>query len=242
MDRKVKPYKNSKQSKKEQVVEMFDNVSYNYDFLNRILTFGIDIKWRKKVVEIVGRHHPQLILDIATGTGDFAIMLSKLKPKKIIGLDISKGMLEVGIKKVKKENLEEMIDMVLGDSENLSFEDNTFDAITVGFGVRNFEDLDKGLQEIYRVLKPKGVFVVLETSQPQKFPVKQLFTFYSKYIIPTIGGLFSKDKSAYSYLPESAAIFPYGEKFNNILIKNGFNKVTNTPLTFGAAAIYTASK
>jgi len=242
MDIKVKPYKNSKRSKKEQVTEMFDNVSYNYDFLNRILTFGIDVKWRKKVVRIVGEKNPEMILDIATGTGDFAIMLAGLKPKKIIGLDISKGMLDVGIKKVKAKNLEQVIDMVLGDSEDLPFDDNSFDAITVGFGVRNFEDLDKGLQEIYRVLKPKGVFAVLETSQPEKFPVKQLFSFYSKYIIPTVGKLFSKDKNAYSYLPESAAIFPFGEKFNNILTKNGFNKATNIPLTFGAASIYTATK
>ena len=242
MDIKVKPYKNSKRSKKEQVTEMFDNVSYNYDFLNRILTFGIDVKWRKRVVRIVGEKKPKMILDIATGTGDFAIMLARLNPKKIIGLDISKGMLDVGIKKVKAKKLEQVIEMVLGDSENLPFENNSFDAITVGFGVRNFEDLDKGLQEIYRVLKPNGVFAVLETSQPEKFPAKQLFSFYSKYIIPTVGKLFSKDKNAYSYLPESAAIFPFGEKFNNILTKNGFNTATNIPLTFGAASIYTATK
>ncbi len=242
MDIKVKPYKNSNLSKKEQVTKMFDNVSYNYDFLNRILTFGIDVRWRKKVVKMVGEKNPKIILDIATGTGDFAIMLATLHPEKIIGLDISKGMLDVGIEKVKKKNLEEVIEMILGDSENLPFETNTFDAITVGFGVRNFENLDKGLQEIYRVLKPNGIFAVLETSQPEKFPVKQLFTFYSKYIIPTVGKLFSKDKNAYSYLPESAAIFPYGKKFNNILEKNGFNKATNVSLTFGAASIYTATK
>ncbi len=242
MTTKVTPYKDSKLSKKEQVAEMFDNVSSNYDFLNRIMTFGIDVKWRKRVVKIVGKKNPETILDIATGTGDFAIMLAKLKPKKIIGLDISKGMLEVGIKKVKDKNLGELIEMILGDSENLPFEDNSFDAITVGFGVRNFENLDKGLQEIYRVLKPNGIFVVLETSQPEKFPVKQLFNFYSKYIIPTIGKLASKDKRAYSYLPESAAVFPYGKKFNNILEKNGFNNATNKPLTFGSASIYTATK
>ena len=158
------------------------------------------------------KKNPKTILDIATGTGDFAIMLSKLNPKKIIGLDISKGMLEIGIKKVKDKNLDGLIDMVLADSEKLPFKDNSFDAITVGFGVRNFENLDKGLQEIHRVLNPNGIFVVLETSQPEKFPVKQLFHFYSKYIIPTIGKLFSKDKRAYTYLPQSAAIFPYGKK------------------------------
>jgi len=242
MSKKVTPYKDSTLSKKEQVAQMFDNVSNNYDFLNRIMTFGIDIKWRKKVVALVGKNNPKTILDIATGTGDFAIMLAKLNPTKITGLDLSKGMLDIGIKKVKNNNLEGLIDMVLGDSEKLPFEDNSFDAITVGFGVRNFENLDKGLQEILRVLKPKGIFVVLETSQPEKFPIKQIFNFYSKYIIPTIGKLFSKDKRAYTYLPQSAAIFPYGKKFNNILEKNGFNNATNKPLTFGVASIYTATK
>ena len=242
MATKVTPYKDSVLSKKQQVTEMFDNVSSNYDFLNRILTFGIDIKWRKKVVKIVGEKNPQSILDIATGTGDFAIMLAKLKPKKIVGLDLSKGMLDVGIKKIKEKNLDGLIEMVLGDSENLPYKDNSFDAVTVGFGVRNFENLDKGLQEILRVLKPNGIFVVLETSQPEKFPVKQLFNFYSKYIIPTIGQLLSKDKRAYTYLPKSAAVFPYGKKFNNILEKNGFNNATDKPLTFGSASIYTAIK
>ena len=242
MSSKVTPYKDSSLSKKQQVSEMFDNVSGNYDLLNRILTFGIDIKWRKKVVKIVGDKNPGTILDIATGTGDFAIMLAKLNPKKIIGLDLSKGMLDVGIKKVKEKNLDGLIEMVLGDSENLPFKDNSFDAVTVGFGVRNFENLDKGLQEVLRVLKPKGVFVILETSQPEKFPVKQLINFYSKYIIPNIGKIFSKDKRAYTYLPKSAAVFPYGKKFNNILEKNGFNNATNKPLTFGAASIYTAIK
>ena len=242
MSTKVTPYKNSALSKKEQVSEMFDNVSHNYDFLNRVMTLGIDIKWRKKVVQIVKEKNPETILDIATGTGDFAIMLSKLNPKKIVGLDLSKGMLDIGIEKIKKKNLDNLIEMVLGDSENLPFEDNSFDAITVGFGVRNFEDLDKGLQEIHRVLKPHGIFVVLETSQPDNYLIKKLFNFYSKYIIPTIGKLFSKDKKAYTYLPESAAAFPYGKMFNNILEKNGFNNATNKPLTFGAASIYTATK
>ncbi|MDH5412959.1 MAG: bifunctional demethylmenaquinone methyltransferase/2-methoxy-6-polyprenyl-1,4-benzoquinol methylase UbiE [Flavobacteriaceae bacterium] len=242
MSTKVTPYKNSELSKKEQVSEMFDNVSNNYDFLNRMMTLGIDMKWRKKVVQIVKEKNPKTILDIATGTGDFAIMLSKLNPKKIVGLDLSKGMLEIGIEKVKKKKLDNLIEMVLGDSENLPFKDSSFDAITVGFGVRNFEDLDKGLQEIHRVLKPNGIFVVLETSQPDNYVIKKLFNFYSKYIIPTIGKLFSKDKKAYTYLPESAAAFPYGIMFNNILEKNGFNNATNKPLTFGAASIYTATK
>ena len=180
-------------------------------------------------------------LDIATGTGDLAIMLAKVEDAKITGLDISKGMLDIGIKKVKAKKLEHKIEMVLGDSEKLPFADNSFDAITVGFGVRNFEDLDKGLLEIHRVLKQDGIFVVLETSQPTKFPMKQFFKFYSKYVIPTIGGLFSKDKKAYSYLPESAAIFPYGEKFNNILKKNGFNIAQDNPVAFGISTIYKAT-
>ncbi len=242
MATKVTPYKNSELGKKEQVEQMFDNVSTNYDFLNRVLTFGIDINWRKRVVKVVAENKPKQLLDIATGTGDFAIMLAKLNPEKVIGLDISQGMLDKGIEKIKNKKLESLIDMIQGDSENMPFKDNTFDAITVGFGVRNFENLDKGLQEIFRVLKPGGILAILETSQPESFPMKQLFKFYSKYIIPTIGGLFSKDKSAYSYLPESAAAFPYGKNFNNILQKNGFNSATNKPLTFGIASMYTAKK
>lgn len=242
MAKKVIPYKESDLGKKEQVTQMFDNVSSNYDFLNRLLTFGIDVSWRKKVVKMVSDQNAKKILDIATGTGDLAIMLAETDSEKVIGLDISKGMLDVGKKKVKQLNLEDKIEMVLGDSEHLSFADNTFDAITVGFGVRNFENLEKGLSEILRVLKPKGTFVVLETSQPTKFPVKQGFTFYSKYIIPTVGKIFSKDKNAYKYLPESAAAFPYGEKFNNILLKTGFNTSKVYPQTFGSATIYQAFK
>ena len=238
----VKPYKSSSLSKKEQVAEMFDNVSGRYDLLNRLMTFGLDVSWRRQVVSIVAKKNPEKILDIATGTGDFAIMLAKLKPEKIIGLDLSKGMLEIGKNKVKAKKLDHIIEMVLGDSEQLPFKDDYFDAITVGFGVRNFEDIDKGLQEICRVLKPGGNFVVLETAQPEKFPMKQLYRFYAKYIIPVLGKILSKDKSAYTYLPESASKFPYGKIFNNILIKNGFNNATDKPLTFGVASIYTATK
>ncbi len=242
MPKKVIPYKESELGKKEQVTQMFDNVSSNYDFLNRILTFGIDVSWRKKVVKFVTDQNAKIVLDIATGTGDLAIMLAQANIDKVTGLDISSGMLEVGKKKVAQLNLENKIEMILGDSEKLPFKDQTFDAITVGFGVRNFEDLEKGLSEIYRVLKPKGTFIVLETSQPTKFPIKQGFTFYSKYIIPTVGKIFSKDKNAYSYLPESAAVFPYGEEFNNILLKIGFKSSKVYPQTFGAATIYKAIK
>ncbi len=238
----VKPYKDQDSSRKEQVTKMFDNISGNYDFMNRLMTFGIDVKWRKKVVKMVAQTKPKKILDIATGTGDFAIMLADIKPDKIVGLDISQGMLEVGKKKVAEKGLEHLIEMVLGDSENLPFDDNSFDAVTVGFGVRNFENLNKGLQEIYRVLRPGGIFIVLETSQPEKFPFKQGFKFYSKYVIPFLGRLFSKDQKAYEYLPESAEAFPYGEAFNNILKKNQFKSVQNYPLMFGSASIYKAFK
>ena len=239
---KVKPYKNSDSTKKEQVTKMFDNISNEYDSLNRVISFGIDVKWRNKVVSIVNNSRPETILDIATGTGDLAISLAKSNAKKIIGLDISNGMLEVGRKKVNKKELGSTIEMVLGDSENLPFETNSFDAITVAFGVRNFENLDKGLSEIFRVLKPTGIFVILETSVPTKTPFKQGYTFYTKYILPVIGKLFSKDRSAYSYLSESASLFPYGEDLNNILRQIGFIDVKDHPQTFGVATIYTTSK
>ncbi len=242
MSKRVIPYKESKLGKKEQVTQMFDNVSSNYDFLNRVLTFGIDVSWRKKVINFVSTQKAKNVLDIATGTGDLAIMLAQANIDKVTGLDISVGMLDVARKKIDTLNLEDKIEMILGDSENLPFSDHSFDAITVGFGVRNFENLEQGLSEIYRVLKPKGVFVVLETSQPTKFPIKQGFAFYSKYVIPTVGKIFSQDKNAYQYLPESAAAFPYGEKFNNILLKIGFNSSKIYPQTFGTATIYRAIK
>jgi len=242
MSEKVKPYKNSDLGKKEQVAKMFDTISNEYDGLNRVISFGIDIKWRKKVVDIVGKTNPKSILDIATGTGDLAINLANTKADKIIGLDISEGMLNVGRKKIENLNLSNTIEMVLGDSEKIPFEDNTFDAITVAFGVRNFENLEKGLSEIFRVLKKGGTFVVLETSIPTKTPFKQGYHFYSTKILPLIGKLFSKDKLAYKYLSDSAAAFPYGEAFNNILQKIGFIAIENKPQTFGVASIYVAKK
>ncbi|PIF32596.1 demethylmenaquinone methyltransferase [Flavobacterium sp. 9] len=242
MSEKITPYKDSSLGKKEQVAQMFDNISGNYDNLNRVISFGIDVKWRKKVLKIVSDTKPKIILDIATGTGDLAILMAQTNAEKIIGLDISAGMLEVGKKKVEEKKLSNVIDLVLGDSENIPFEDNYFDAITVGFGVRNFENLEKGFSEILRVLKPNGVFVILETSVPDKTPYKQGYSFYTKNILPIIGKLFSKDNSAYGYLSESAAAFPYGEKLNNILRKIGFIDVVALPQTFGVATIYSASK
>jgi len=242
MNKKVTPYSDSKLGKKEQVTQMFDNISGDYDGLNRVISFGIDIKWRKRVVAIIGKTNPKNILDIATGTGDLAINMVKTGAKEIIGLDISPGMLAVGKKKIADKNLDKTIKMVVGDSEKLPFQDNTFDAVTVAFGVRNFENLEVGLSEIYRVLKPTGTFVVLETSVPTKTPYKQGYKIYTKYILPTIGRLFSKDRSAYSYLSESAAAFPHGQAFNNILQKTGFIKVKNKPQTMGVATIYVATK
>jgi demethylmenaquinone methyltransferase/2-methoxy-6-polyprenyl-1,4-benzoquinol methylase len=242
MSKNVKPYKDSELDKKQQVTKMFDTISNEYDGLNRVISFGIDIKWRNKVVDLVSSTNPKNILDIATGTGDLAISLSKTSAEEIVGLDISDGMLEVGRKKIKTKNLDGIIKMVIGDSEDLPFENDTFDAITVAFGVRNFMNLKKGLSEIQRVLKPNGIFVILETSVPTKTPYKQGYKLYSKFILPTIGKVFSKDRSAYKYLSESASVFPYGEELNNILIETGFINVEDHPQTFGVATIYTASK
>ena len=242
MAKNVTPYKNSDLSKKDQVTQMFDAISGNYDNLNRVISFGIDVKWRKKIVALVSAKKPNVILDIATGTGDLAILLAQTKAKKIIGLDISAGMLNVGIEKIKQKNLSNQIEMIIGDSENMPFDDNYFDAITVSFGIRNFENLEKGLIEILRVLKPSGTFVILETSNPTQFPFKQGYQFYANFILPIIGKLFSKDNTAYGYLSESAQNFPFGEALNNILRKIGFIDVVAMPQTFGAATIYSASK
>ncbi|MDT0677839.1 bifunctional demethylmenaquinone methyltransferase/2-methoxy-6-polyprenyl-1,4-benzoquinol methylase UbiE [Autumnicola musiva] len=242
MSKKITPYKDSGLNKKKQVEQMFDKISGNYDGLNRVISLGTDEKWRRKVVAMVENHQPETVLDIATGTGDLAIKMVNTGARKIVGLDLSEGMLAVGRKKIAKKNLEKKIEMVQGDSEALPFEDNSFDAITVAFGVRNFENLNKGLSEIQRVLAPGGLFIVLETSVPVKFPFKQGYKLYSNLILPLIGRLFSKDRDAYSYLSKSAASFPYGKAFNNILVKNGFINVEDKPQTFGVATIYVASK
>lgn len=243
MKDKITPYKDSSEGKKAQVTKMFDTISGTYDGLNRVISFGSDIKWRKIVVEKVSEINPKRILDVATGTGDLAIALTTIADTHITGLDISEGMLSVGKEKVKHKNLENRIDLVIGDSENLPFNDCYFDAVTVAFGVRNFENLEKGLSEIYRVIRPGGRLVVLETSVPGKFPFRQGYHIYTKYVMPTIGKLFSKDKSAYTYLSESASNFPYGNAFKNILENIGFSETQYLPQTLGGVAtIYIGNK
>lgn len=242
MAKEITPYKESELGKKKQVEQMFDTISDNYDNLNRMISLGSDQSWRKKVLQLVADTKPKTVLDIATGTGDLAILMFKTNAEKIIGLDLSAGMLEVGKEKVKALGLEHTIEMIQGDSENLPFENDHFDAITVGFGIRNFEDLEKGLSEIHRVLKPNGIFVILETSVPTKFPFKQGYHLYTRNILPMMGKLFSKDQKAYKYLSESAENFPFGEALNNILRKVGFKNVEYRPQTMGVATIYSASK
>lgn len=242
MRKEVKPYGREHQSKKEEVAEMFNNISGRYDFLNHFLSVGIDKIWRKKAVKMLREIQPKRILDLATGTGDFALESLKLQPEEIIGIDISEGMLEVGRQKMKKRKVDHIISMRLGDSEALPFEDNYFDAFTVGFGVRNYENLEKGLSEMLRVLRPEGKGIVLEFSKPKKFPVKQYYAFHSRYIIPFFGKRISKDSSAYAYLPESVAAFPEGKDFEDILRKVGYREVTSTLVGGGIATIYSGIK
>ncbi|MEQ8807810.1 MAG: bifunctional demethylmenaquinone methyltransferase/2-methoxy-6-polyprenyl-1,4-benzoquinol methylase UbiE [Imperialibacter sp.] len=238
----VVPYKEKEGSKKAQVAEMFNNISRRYDFLNHFLSLGIDIVWRKKAVRELKEIQPKQILDIATGTGDFAIEALSLKPDKVTGVDISEGMLAMGKKKIARMKLEDKVELQLGDSEKLLFDDNTFDAVIVAFGVRNFENLEKGLADMWRVLKPGGKVVVLEFSKPTRFPMKQLYSFYFKYILPIIGRMISKDRAAYTYLPESVKAFPDGALFTNILDRVGFKKTICKPQTFGICSIYTGIK
>jgi len=237
----VKPY-NTDKSKKEEVAQMFNNISARYDFLNHFLSLGIDHIWRRKAVNQLREIQPKRILDLATGTGDFAIALLKLNPSQIIGMDISSGMLEVGKNKMKAKQVSHIIDMQLGDSENMPFEDDYFDAITVGFGVRNYEHLEKGLTEMLRVTRSGGKIVILEFSKPKRFPIKQAFGFYSRFIIPFFGKRISKDEKAYAYLPESVAAFPEGKAFTDILSKLGYKHVDSTLVSGGIATIYTGIK
>lgn len=238
----VIPYKEQQAGKKEQVATMFNNISKKYDFLNHFLSLGIDILWRKKAIKLLKPHQPKVMLDIATGTGDFALEALALNPEKVIGIDISEGMLAVGKEKMKQRKVDNIITLQLGDSENLPFENDYFDAYTAGFGVRNFENLEKGLAEMLRVLKPNGQAVILEFSKPKKFPIKQLYNFYFNNILPGIGKLVSKDNAAYTYLPESVNAFPEGDDFLVILNQLGYKNAKAIPLMFGIASIYTATK
>jgi demethylmenaquinone methyltransferase/2-methoxy-6-polyprenyl-1,4-benzoquinol methylase len=242
MSEKIVPYSESKLGKKDQVRQMFNTISGHYDGLNRMISLGIDQRWRRRLVNLIKNSNPQTVLDVATGTGDLALALVKTGADKIVGLDISPKMLEIGEKKIHSKKLSDKISMICGDSEALPFPDNSFDAITVAFGVRNFENLEMGLSEIYRVLKDNGTLAILETSVPEKQPYKWGYHLYSRKIMPVMGKLFSSHPSAYRYLSQSAESFPYGPRFNNILKKIGFMGIKHIPQTFGAAAIYTATK
>ncbi len=229
-------------SKKEQVADMFNNIAGKYDFLNHFFSLGIDKGWRKKAIAEIGSVQPKTILDVATGTGDLAIAAAKLNPEKITGIDIAAQMLDVGRVKIKDAGLEKTITLQLADSENLPFADNSFDAITCAYGVRNFETLEKGLKEMCRVMRPGGKLAILEFSHPKTFPVKQGYQFYFKYIVPTLGKLVSKHKTAYSYLPASVMAFPEGQRFCDILTNCGFKAAKARPLTLGITTLYTATK
>ncbi len=224
------------------VQNMFNNIAPKYDQLNHLLSAGIDKSWRRKVRKALAADHPEIILDVATGTGDLAIELARLPVNKIIGIDIAEDMLKIGKKKVAKRKLDQVITLERGDSENIHFEDNYFDAITVAFGVRNYENLEKGLREMYRVLKPGKKAAILEFSRPASFPMKNIYKFYFNHVLPTIGRMVSKDKSAYTYLPQSVARFPENKDFLKVLLKTGFKNSRQKRLTFGIATLYLAEK
>ncbi len=228
--------------KKQQVRTMFNGIAHRYDFLNHFLSAGIDYSWRRKAIRLLGRKEPKTILDVATGTGDLSIEAMKIHPKKIVGIDIADDMLAIGRQKIEKKKLSHIISLFTGDSENLQFEDLYFDAVMVSFGVRNFENLEKGLSEMFRVLKKDGQVMILEFSKPQKFPVKQFYNFYFRYILPFLGRIISGDASAYNYLPDSVGKFPAGKEFTQLLEKIGFKSVQHIPLTFGIASIYLGDK
>jgi len=238
----IKPY-NEDEKKSVQVERMFDNIAPAYDQLNHTLSWGIDKSWRKKAINWLKPFQPQRMMDVATGTGDFAIQACRvLNPKELIGTDISEGMMNVGRQKVKDAGLEGRISFAKEDCTALTFSDKRFDAITVAFGVRNFEDLDKGLKEMHRVLDDNGKLVILELSEPEWFPMKQLYSLYSKVVIPTLGKLLSKDRSAYTYLPQSIKAFPQGEVMREIILKAGFSEAHFKRLTLGICTLYTATK
>jgi len=242
MSETVTPYQDSKLNKKQQVAKMFNSIAWRYDFLNHFLSFGIDRYWRNKSISILKNQNPKLILDVASGTGDLAIAALRLNPLKVFGIDISEDMLKIGREKLRKKNLQDKIELLEADSEKLIFEDNKFDAVTVGFGVRNFENLEKGLSEMLRVLKPSGKVVILEFSKPKSAIVRALYSFYSSKICPWLGNIISKDPVAYTYLNKSVEAFPEGENFATILKRTGYKEVAIRPLTFGIATIYTGIK
>jgi demethylmenaquinone methyltransferase / 2-methoxy-6-polyprenyl-1,4-benzoquinol methylase len=239
----VKPY-SKEGEKKEQVAEMFNNISHSYDFLNHFFSLGIDVLWRKKAIRILKKENPQSVLDVATGTADFALeaMRMNVGAKNITGVDISEGMLEVGRKKIAAKGFSDVVQLRYGDSENLPFGDHTFDAFTVAFGVRNFQNLEKGLTDMLRVLKPGALGIILEFSRPKRFPVKQLFAFYFRYVMPTIGNIVSKDSRAYTYLPESVQSFPSGDDFLEVMKKAGYRDCERISLSGGIASIYLGRK
>ena len=238
----VTPYTDSRQTKKEQVEQMFDNIAPTYDFLNHLLSAGIDRRWRRRAIDRIAAIEPRVILDLATGTGDFAIEALRLKPTQVIGFDLSDQMMNVGRAKAQKLQVSDVLTFTRGDSEQMPFVENTFDAITVGFGVRNFEHLDRGLQEMHRVLRPGGMAAILEVSKPVSFPMRQLYSIYFNYVLPIVGRLFSKDTRAYTYLPESVQAFPQGADFVKLLERAGFQSCTYEPLTGGICAFYTGVK
>jgi demethylmenaquinone methyltransferase/2-methoxy-6-polyprenyl-1,4-benzoquinol methylase len=240
---KVVPYQGSVHGKKEQVAEMFDDIAPRYDFLNRFLSAGIDVQWRKKALAELKFPKPQYLLDVATGTADVAIMAARiLKPQKIVGIDISNGMLDLGRKKLLKGGLEKQIELQTGDSEAINFPEASFDAVTVAFGVRNFANLEKGLSEIYRVLKPGGKLVVLEFSKPKIIGIQQFYNLYMGIVAPGVGSIFSKNRDAYQYLHDSVQKFPEGNAFTDILNKTGFKENTCKRLSLGICSIYTGIK
>ncbi len=237
----VSPYKNSENSKKEQIASMFNQIASRYDFLNHFLSLGIDKRWRCKAIKLLKKYSPSYVLDVATGTGDMAIALHRQLGSKVTGIDISSEMLKVGQQKIEKKNLG-LINLIQADSESLPFDDHSFDAVTVAFGVRNFENLSKGLAEMARVLKPSGKMVILEFSKPSSFPFKQIYGLYFKYLLPFFGGIISKHKEAYDYLPKSVEAFPEKEQFLKELVNVGLEDVKQYRLTFGIATIYFSSK
>lgn len=227
---------------KPYVRSLFDRIAHRYDLLNHLLSFGIDVYWRKKAIRLLSRFQPRRILDVATGTADLAIAATYLQPQQIIGVDLSNEMLNIGRQKIADKNLDAVVSLQAGDAENLPFPDSSFDALTVAFGVRNFSDFQQGLREMHRVLQNRGVAVILEFSQPTVFPIRQLYSLYSKYVMPVVGGLISRQREAYEYLPSTVHEFPQSQEMIDILLSAGFTSAEQHRLTFGIATIYLATK